>query len=561
MKEAPAYHQHEGKLVIENIELNCGRTTESKHLTLGEHTGVTIFVGPNNSGKSVLLNALFGALTGSASDRPSALKSVRAAAFVESMLTGRKEFEGKGPDDIVTLNNHNQTKSDWINSFKHDQQWQKGIGPRFRRDECIWMNGTTRLAMLPNEMNASLTHPNSALAILLSDDDRRKEFQETVFDGVGHYPFVDHVSSLGTLKLAFSTMRPQASTERSIHNEMVAFVKQSVPRNFASDGFNAYVGMIGTVFASDYKCIFIDEPEAFLHPALARTLGKQLAQKTQGKQIFAASHSADFVMGAIESGTPVRIVRLQFQNSAPTACLLDQDELNQFMNDPQLRSANVLSGLFAKSVVVGEADTDRAFYQEINTRLLTAKDPRGIENAVFLNAQNKQTVPKIVKLLRKMGVPTVGIVDLDVLAEGGTNWAHQMTGLGIPDAMHQSLETLRLGVFCSLKAASNNADRKDYKRRGGIELLDQGPREAAADLLSKLLEYGLLVVAKGEVEAWLSQLANDLSKHTWLREIFERLGNNPKGENYVLPTDGDVWDFIGSANQWLKNPNRKGMNI
>ncbi|MFA9230958.1 MAG: ATP-dependent endonuclease [Microgenomates group bacterium] len=547
--------------MIESIELNCGRTIGSEHLTLGEHSGVTIFVGPNNSGKSVLLNSLFGALTRSGSARPSALKSVRPAAFVDTMLIGRKEFEGKAPDDLVDVNGHKLTKTNWINLLTQDASWQSDFGQIFRFAECIWMNGTTRLAMLPNETNASLTNPNSALARLLSDDDRRKEFQETVFYGVSHYPFVDHVSLIGTLKLAFSTKFPEVSTERGMEKEMVAFAQQSVPRDSVSDGFNAYVGMMGTVFASDYKCIFIDEPEAFLHPALARTLGKQLAQKTQGKQIFVATHSADFVMGAIESGTPVRIVRLQFQNSAPTACLLDQDELAQFMNDPLLRSANVLSGLFAGSVVVGESDTDRAFYQEINTRLLTAKDPRGIENAVFLNAQNKQTVPKIVKLLRKMGVPTVGMVDLDVLAEGGRNWVHQMTGSGVPDLMRDPLATSRQSVFASLQAASTDPDRKDYKTRGGINLLDRDKKEAAESVLSKLLEYGLLVVARGEVEAWLSELDIGRSKHTWLREIFERLGNNPADASYVRPVAGDVWDFVGTANQWLKDPIRKGMNI
>jgi hypothetical protein len=35
-----------------------------------------------------------------------------------------------------------------------------------------------------------------------------------------------------------------------------------------------------------------------------------------------------------------------------------------------LRSVGVLSGLFFQNVIVTEADADRAFYQEVNDRLI-----------------------------------------------------------------------------------------------------------------------------------------------------------------------------------------------
>ncbi|SPJ27187.1 hypothetical protein TRM7615_00670 [Falsiruegeria mediterranea M17] len=191
-------------------------------------------------------------------------------------------------------------------------------------------------------------------------------------------------------------------------------------------------------------------------------------------------------MGAVESGVSVRIVRLQYQDGVATACMLDSDDLKQFMTAPLLRSANVLSGLFAQSVVVTEADTDRAFYQEINTRLLTEGKGRGVENAVFLNAQNKQTVPRIVGLLRKMGVPAAGIVDLDVVAEGRTPWVNQMEGIGVPSALRLPFESLHKTTFDHLKNASTNPDKKGYKTEGGTALLSGQNKEAADSLFSQL---------------------------------------------------------------------------
>jgi len=548
--------------MIDVIHLNCGRTPESEPLMLDGREGMTIFVGPNNSGKSAILRALHGSICGTGRVPPSSLAQIIFKQFHAQILEGIHAFKGKANDEIVEVDGNRRSKIDIIEILAEAANWTNvgSYGARFRKLLCIWMDGKTGLGMLPNEGNANLTNPNAPLAWLFTDDERRTEFQQTVFDGIGHYPFIDRVSNYGSLKLAFSTAKPGPEVERGTDARLIEFVRSSKSREAVSDGFNAYVGMLGAIYATDFKCLFIDEPEAFLHPALARTLGKQIALKGGEQQIFIASHSADFLMGAIESGQPVRIVRLQYQDGVGTACLLDGDELREFMQNPLLRSADVLSGLFAKSVFVGEADTDRAFYQEINTRFLSSRDPRGIVNVVFLNAQNKQTVPKIVGMLRKMGVPAIGIVDLDVVAEGGAVWTTQMDGAGLPAAMRESLSSQQNTTIRNLKAKSADEKKKDYKWHGGISLLENDDREAAEALFATLADYGLFVVPNGEVEAWLSSLDIPKEKSKWLAQIFEKMGADPQAEDYSSPSEGDVWDFIGACNDWLTNPARKGMS-
>ena len=413
--------------------------------------------------------------------------------------------------------------------------------------------------MLPNESGVNLQNPTSPLARLFVDDARRAEFQGAVFSGIGHYPIIDSMTSYGALELAFSMQKPNPVIERSLCDDLRECLRQAIPAPNASDGFNAYVGMLGALYASEYKVILIDEPEAFLHPALARTLGKQIALQAKERHVYIATHSSEFLMGAVEAGVPVRILRLQFQDGIAASCLLDSSELRSFMHDPLLRSANVLAGLFSRSVIVSEADTDRAFYQEINTRLLTSRDARGIENALFLNAQNKQTVPRIVRLLRKMGVPAAGIVDLDVVSDGGTNWSRQMDAAGVPRAMRASLEAARVETFRNLRRVGEG-DGKDYKRHGGISLLKGGERDAAETFFGDLARYGLFVVPIGEVEGWLPKLEISRAKHSWLHQIFEKMGTEPADVNYLRPGEGDVWDFIGECRGWLSDPERKGMD-
>lgn len=546
--------------MFESINLNCGPTRDSDVITLDGAPGMTVFVGPNNSGKSALLHEIHQRSTKSQyAERKSSLHSIRFTPFEPKILEFLPEFGEDDDDRKIQLSGTDMPRSWWIETFHNDTNWQSGTGRHFRSALFAWLDGGSRLRMLADEQNPSLTRPETPLARLFKDDHRRREFQSAVFKGIGHYPIIDRVSTHGHLKLAFSTTLPGLDIERGADQRLLDFLESCISRHSASDGFNAYVGIIGTLFATNYRCILIDEPEAFLHPTLARTLGHQLATYARDRHVFVATHSSEFVMGSIEAGAPVRIVRLQFQADEATACLLDGQGLRDAMADPLLRSSNVLSGLFSKAAIVTEGDTDRAFYQEINARLISAGDLRAIDNAVFLNANGKHALPRIIKLLRRMAIPTVGIVDLDVVCDGGHNWKKQLIAAAVPEGQHKAVDELRKELRDRLKAISTDPEKTDFKRKGGVSLLGADDKDTANRLLEILARYGLFVVPIGEVEGWLQGLDVPRAKHSWLHSIFEKLGNAPDAESYVRPTSGDVWDFIGSIQTWLANPARRGL--
>jgi AAA15 family ATPase/GTPase len=112
--------------------------------------------------------------------------------------------------------------------------------------------------------------------------------------------------------------------ERGWHNEAVLFHSKAMLIRDASDGVKAFVGIISEIVAGDPIVLLIDEPEAFLHPAIAFSLGKEIAATTIGsqKRVFVSTHSPTFVMGCIQSGAPINIVRLTYKNGVPTARLL-----------------------------------------------------------------------------------------------------------------------------------------------------------------------------------------------------------------------------------------------
>jgi hypothetical protein len=324
----------------------------------------------------------------------------------------------------------------------------------------------------------------------------------------------------------------------------------------ASDGVKAFTGIITEILAGNPSTILIDEPEAYLHPSVAQKLGYELSRAaTQtDKTIFAATHSAPFTMGCIQSGAPANIIRLTYRNGVATARVLPSDRLLELMRHPLLRSTGVLSALFYEFVVVAESDADRAFYQEINERLLQFKPEWGIPHCLFLNAQNKQTIATIVRPLRELGIPVAGVFDIDALKEGGAVWTNLLTCAGIPAMWHEPLATMR----GKLKAAFDQSGH-DMKRDGGLDILEQTDRNAAQDLWKQLEAYGLFLVPGGEVESWLKDLKVTGHGPTWLIAVFEKMGSDPTLASYVRPNEADVWKFFSRIREWLVNPDRLGI--
>jgi hypothetical protein len=224
------------------------------------------------------------------------------------------------------------------------------------------------------------------------------------------------------------------------------------------------------------------------------------------------------------------------------------------MRNPLLRSTGVLSALFYESVIVTEGDADRAFYQEINELLLRLDRNRGIRNCIFLNAQNKQTIPTIISPLRNLGIPAAAIYDIDFVKHGGGTAASYLSSAGIPTLLQQSLTALRAAVLQALTNTGMN-----FKREGGIELLSGSEKEAGINYFDQLRAYGVFIIREGELEYWLKHLGISGHGPTWLIPMFERMGEDPNSGGYVNPEETDVWEFMDHVRSWLLDAKRKGI--
>ncbi|MDD2582007.1 MAG: AAA family ATPase [Desulfuromonadaceae bacterium] len=535
---------------------------------------VTIFVGPNNSGKSRALMEIEGWVTrvqppdGQVVSRVefepwtlAALEDEISKIQVEPALT-----ETLNPDCILLGKLRPQDNSaarlqihkpGLLNEAQNPNLPNRHQYSSFLGLYTLRLDGKNRLALTDQQPTGDLqkTAPNH-LAHLFIDNTARAEVRRIVFEAFGKYLVIDP-TNIGHLRLRLSSRPPtDEREEKGWDSVSQAFHGDATLISDASDGVKAFVGMLTTLVAGEPKIMLIDEPEAFLHPSLCARLGKEITSALTGtnRRLFVATHSASFLMGCVQGGAPINIVRLTYDYSTATARLLAKDKLTPLMRNPLLRSIGVLNALFYSAVIVTEADADRAFYQEINERLLLDKDPRGIEGCLFLNAQNKQTVWDIVRPLRELGIPAAGIVDIDVLKEGGAVWQKPMVGAFVPTLSHPALATERSALLKAFEATG-----KDMKRDGGTQVLSPSDREACTNFFAKLSDYGIFVVPSGEIEAWLPSLSVGRNKATWLTTIFQVMGEDPSTSTYVRPSVGDVWDFIGGIRNWVASPTRKGI--
>ena len=553
--------------MIKNIQLKSGRALDTEKTNV-DALPITVFVGPNNSGKSQILREINQfCMDGNDNSNNKIIDRIEFVAIQENAIEDtinkiklEPHFNEMVYSDHILVGRNGERQQVPLPEYKNAL-----MNPNARVSQfCNWylkystliLNGNNRINLINTQSAGNLQDPpHSSFQMLFRDDEKRAQVRRIIYEAFEKYLVIDP-TNLGNLSLRLSTKKPEnALEERGIHKEAVDFHKNAMPIDHASDGVKAFTGMVTEMVAGDPSILLMDEPEAFLHPSLAFNLGKEVASimSHSDKRLFVATHSPNFIMGCIQSGAPVNIVRLTYRDGVATSRILPNADILKLMRNPLLRSVGVLSALFYEFVVVTESDADRAFYQEVNDRLLKFTN-KGIPNCLFLNAQNKQTVKTIIKPLRQLGIPVAGIVDIDILKEGGSVWSDFLESASLPEIERQPLAQTRQ----ALKQKFTES-RRDMKRDGGINILTGQDKEALSNLFQKLAEYGLFVVPNGELESWLLNLEATSHGPNWLIQIFEKMGEDPSSGEYIKPDDGDVWAFIEKIEKWFLNPLKKGI--
>ncbi len=108
---------------------------------------------------------------------------------------------------------------------------------------------------------------------LLRDHEAEKRLSEAAQRAFGKPVCVNRA---GGAQISLHVGKPEA--EARLDNATYLEELRRLPQVASQgDGMRSFIGLLLTLYASDYPVVLIDEPEAFLHPPQARELGRRLA--------------------------------------------------------------------------------------------------------------------------------------------------------------------------------------------------------------------------------------------------------------------------------------------
>lgn len=320
------------------------------------------------------------------------------------------------------------------------------------------------------------------------------------------------------------------------------------------DGMRSFVGVLLNAFISNNSILFIDEPEAFLHPPQARLLGKMLAKDLpSARQMFLATHSEDFLKGLLDANiSKLKIIRIQRNGSINKVSSLTSSDIDSIWNDSLLRHSNVLNGLFHSKVVICESDSDCRFFSAV---LSAQFDNTGsiAPDILFIHCGGKHRIPTAIKALKKLNVPIKVVSDFDVLNDKNplkeifedldgvwTDIANDWTNVkneieqkrpafltvDIKKDIENTFSSTTERIFPkekineiqrALKKASAWSEAKEV----GKSYIPSGNATQAFERIQiKLKEKGFLVLEVGELESFVKSVGNHGPK--WVSEVLTK---------------------------------------
>lgn len=339
--------------------------------------------------------------------------------------------------------------------------------------------------------------------------------------------------------------------------ELDTLLKNAEQLATQGDGYRSFAGVVLSTLTFADRVLLLDEPEAFLHPAQARTLGRWIGTESNERsgQIIVATHSADFLLGIVSENKNTAVIRLNRSSSGTHYHIVPPETTAKLMGSPLLSSQPVMDALFHRGVVVCEGDADRAIYQTIahSIQILGADSD---EDLLFIHSNGKDAAAIPVELLRESGTPVCTILDIDILNTQNllVDVVRALTGsdpdqrlMQLRDSVAASVEALddsdRLELIKesvrnwllrndidlrqarkSLKGIADEGAAWDRVKKSGIDYFQGQSRSDVEILIKDLEKIGAFLVVRGELESWMDFLS--LPKGSkWNRAALEELAN------------------------------------
>jgi len=522
-----------------------------------EKDDIIVLVGPNNAGKSASLKEA-ASLLKSKNNKVKVLKDLRIEkegdeSGLLSLLdnAATKNYESS-PDQILYQGFGFNIWESTVKSFFNE--YSNGIGDLFSLFANI-LTTEQRLSAANPAQNIKLTtqaiqHPIHSLQ---KDDSLEQRFSEYFKQAFGMDLIVHRNAGNEVPLYVGQKPTPNAGEDRVSASYLRELEKLDLLHE-QGDGMKSFVGVLLNAFISSHSILFIDEPEAFLHPPQARLLGKMLAKDLPiESQLFLSTHSEDFLKGLLDARTSkLKIIRIQRDGAINKVCTLTSSDIDSIWNDSLLRHSNVLNGLFHSKVVICESDSDCRFFSAVLSAQFDGTTSTA-PDILFIHCGGKHRIPTAIKALNKLNVPIIVVSDFDVLNDTnplkeifedlGGNWADiendwktvkreielkrpEFLTEDVKREIETTLNSTTERIFPkekvseiqrALKKASAWSEAKEV---GKAYIPSGGATQAFERIQVKLKEKGFLILEIGELESFVKSVGNHGPK--WVSEVLTK---------------------------------------
>lgn len=300
------------------------------------------------------------------------------------------------------------------------------------------------------------------------------------------------------------------------------------------DGLKSFVSTFLSLYHGKSDILLLDEPEAFLHPPLARQIGEMIGEaQGEDKTIFIATHSVEILKGILSKCTDVNVIRItQPQAYTNEIKKIDETVLNEILQNPLLRVSRVLEGIFCERVIITEAEADELVYQELIEKIFPES------GLFFAHGQNKQTLATIAELYKKIGIDYEIITDFDILRVPSEFYSFLLL-MPLEDKDRQRIKNYATKLRDEINAAVNTngltpediklaqkQKRDEVYHKQGIRYFNGEYKRQIESSLESLSMLNLHILETGELETLLEDFGvRYQEKNKWIIEAINKISD------------------------------------
>lgn len=456
-------------IYIEKLAIKHFKSIEDE--TISFNKGLNILVGPNNAGKTNIIEAIDIVLGDIYLPRfePTTdhfyLGDESKEIIIEIELKGdglKQIFSGLTNDEITIR--YKFANKNGIFQIKHSNQWAGDPNRPFMNwwdlDKRLFF---LRVKSLRNIMEIAPIRWKSPLRyfkeiiIKKAPEEKLKEVITDIDTAKNKLSDIGEVKDIVSNLLKISKeqidikdiqLSPASTKYSDILNEMKVMIDDGYISEVTKKGLGAQNSIIIALFRVMAKYIRdeekkfiiygIDEPEIGLHPHGQRHLLKSLEKLAEYSQVIITTHSNNLV-DIYHLENLIRVDRYINQTKTHKIYLSD-DERKRF----EIHGDNLEETFFAKRILIVEGESETGFFPEASKKVIEDEvDYTFNLNSVSVINGKGNTIWYFIKMIKTLNVPFLVLIDDDKIRNDYVDFLNNMKGNNIlNEAQYNQLSNL-----------------------------------------------------------------------------------------------------------------------